>query len=114
MNQFKEYFTGKRRDLSRAVSAQKCLRTADLDQVGKTLYHHSFFEMLGNFSFGDYFKERAIQLAWEFLTGTSRWEGPKTKDAQRHCLDFPASRLWVSIYKEDEEARRLWSGQEFM
>lgn len=108
MNQFKEYFTGKRRDLKRAVSAQKCLRTADLDQVGRTPYHHSFFEMLGNFSFGDYFKKDAIQWAWEFLTGTVSWQGPKVKDAKSLCLDFPANRLWVSVYEEDQEAKDLW------
>jgi alanyl-tRNA synthetase len=93
MNQFKDYFLGKRTDLSRAASCQKCLRTADLDQVGKTASHHSFFEMLGNFSFGDYFKAEAIEWAWEFLTGT---------------IALPASKLWVSVYEEDAQALELW------
>jgi len=93
MNQFKDCFLGKRTDLARAASCQKCLRTGDLEQVGRTPSHHSFFEMLGNFSFGDYFKAEAVQWAWEFLTRELR---------------LPASKLWVSIYEEDDEARRLW------
>ena len=93
MNQFKDRFLGKRTDLARAASCQKCLRTGDLEHVGKTASHHSFFEMLGNFSFGDYFKAEAIQWAWEFLTGT---------------LDFKPANLWVSVYEEDDEARQLW------
>ena len=93
MNQFKDCFLGKRADLARAASCQKCLRTGDLENVGKSASHHSFFEMLGNFSFGDYFKTEAIQWAWEFLTET---------------LHFKPANLWVSVYREDDEARRLW------
>ena len=93
MNQFKDYFLGLRSDLKRATSVQKCLRTGDLDQVGKTPYHHSFFEMLGNFSFGDYFKEEAIGWAWEFLT---------------QDLKIPSDRLRVSVHKKDDEAYQIW------
>ena len=93
MNQFKDYFLGKRKDMKRATSCQKCLRTGDLDNVGKTPSHHSFFEMLGNFSFGDYFKEEAIVWAWEFLT---KELGMKEED------------LWVSVYKDDDEAYGIW------
>lgn len=93
MNQFKDYFLGLRTDLKRAASVQKCLRTGDLDQVGKTPYHHSFFEMLGNFSFGDYFKEEAIEWAWEFLTKE---------------LKIPREHLFISVHKEDREALEIW------
>ncbi|MBI3088428.1 MAG: alanine--tRNA ligase, partial [Candidatus Omnitrophica bacterium] len=108
MNQFKDYFLGKRTDLARAASCQKCLRTGDLDNVGKSPSHHSFFEMLGNFSFGDYFKHEAIRWAWEFLTGTLDFAGTQTSPDREACLNLPGTKLWVSIYEEDEEAFTLW------
>jgi len=99
MNQFKNVFLGlEKRSYSRAASVQKCLRVSgkhnDLEQVGRTSKHHTFFEMLGNFSFGDYFKEEAIAFAWELVTEIFR---------------FPRERLYVTIYEEDEEAFRLWT-----
>ena len=108
MNQFKDYFRGRRTDLKRAASCQTCLRTGDLERVGTTPSHHSFFEMLGNFSFGDYFKEDAIRWAWEFLTGTLDYAGRPSPRRDRLCLSLPAAKLWVSIYEDDEEAFRLW------
>ncbi|MBF0627483.1 MAG: alanine--tRNA ligase [Magnetococcales bacterium] len=98
MNQFKGVFLGReRRANPRAVSVQKCVRAGgkhnDLENVGRTARHHTFFEMLGNFSFGDYFKEEAIPLAWEFVTVE---------------LGLPLERLLVTVYAEDEEAYRLW------
>jgi alanyl-tRNA synthetase len=77
----------------RATTSQKCVRTPDLEVVGKTARHHTFFEMLGNFSFGDYFKEGAITWAWEFITGV---------------LKIPVDKLWVTVYPEDDEAKKLW------
>ena len=93
MNQFKPYFLGEKKDVKRATSCQKCLRTGDLDKVGKTPYHHTFFEMLGNFSFGDYFKKEAIEYAWEFLTS---------------ILNIKDEDLWVSVYRDDTESYDIW------
>jgi len=98
MNQFKEVFLGHdKRSYVRAASSQKCMRVSgkhnDLENVGPSSYHHTFFEMLGNFSFGDYFKEKAIEMGWELLT-----EG----------YGLPAERLWASVYEEDDEAFELW------
>ncbi len=94
MNQFKAEFLGKGRlPFTRATTSQKCLRMPDLENVGRTSSHHTFFEMLGNFSFGDYFKEEAIRWAWELLT-------------ERYGV--PADRLSVTVYKDDDEAEALW------
>jgi len=98
MNQFKDVFTGKEtREFSRAVSIQKCLRVSgkhnDFDEVGKTDHHHTFFEMMGNFSFGDYFKKKAVRLAWDFLTTV---------------LKLPKDRLWITVFKDDQETYRIW------
>ncbi len=101
MNQFKDVFTGReRRDYARATTAQKCVRAGgkhnDLDNVGYTGRHHTFFEMLGNFSFGDYFKDDAIRFAWELVTDPSVGYG----------LD--PQRLWATVYTDDDEAAELW------
>src|SRR5450631_2048112 len=99
MVQFKDVFLGKEaRDYSRAATAQRCVRAGgkhnDLENVGYTARHHTFFEMLGNFSFGDYFKREAIHFAWNYITGT---------------LGIPKDRLWVTVFKEDDEAARIWT-----
>ncbi|KTD78371.1 alanine--tRNA ligase [Legionella waltersii] len=98
MVQFKDVFLGvESRPYQRAVTAQRCVRAGgkhnDLENVGYTARHHTFFEMLGNFSFGDYFKREAIQFAWTFLT---------------EVLHFPEERLWVTVYKDDKEAEDIW------
>ncbi|TAM43408.1 alanine--tRNA ligase, partial [bacterium] len=93
MNQFKKEFMGFDAGFKRAATAQRCLRTDDLDKVGKTSSHHTFFEMLGNFSFGDYFKQEAIAWAWEFLTKE---------------LKISPDKLWVSVYQDDDEAYGIW------
>ncbi len=94
MVQFKDIFWGKVPPrYPRVTTCQKCFRTTDIERVGTTAYHHTFFEMLGNFSFGDYFKEGAIRYAWEFLT---------------QVLSLPKERLWVSVYEEDDEAYAIW------
>ncbi|MBN2145197.1 MAG: alanine--tRNA ligase [Candidatus Aureabacteria bacterium] len=97
MVQFKPLYAGAPLPYSRAVTVQKCLRAggkgSDLEKVGQTLRHHTFFEMLGNFSFGDYFKKEAILFAWEFIT---------------QILRMDTDKLWVSVFNEDEEARALW------
>ncbi|PIQ88402.1 MAG: alanine--tRNA ligase [Candidatus Omnitrophica bacterium CG11_big_fil_rev_8_21_14_0_20_42_13] len=95
MNQFKRQFLGQATDFRRAASCQKCLRTGDLENVGKTSGHHTFFEMLGNFSFGDYFKKEAITWAWEFVT---------------ERLGISCDKLWVSVYDNDDEAYKIWQG----
>jgi alanyl-tRNA synthetase len=103
MVQFKETFLGEeKRDYTRAASSQRCVRAGgkhnDLENVGYTARHHTFFEMLGNFSFGDYFKRDAILFAWEFLT-SSEW------------LCLPQEKLWVTVYAEDDEAYDIWHNQ---
>ena len=101
MNQFKDVFLGKgNRDYTRAADTQKCIRVSgkhnDLEEVGYDTYHHTFFEMLGNWSFGDYYKEEAIAWGWELLTGI--WKLPK-------------ERLWATVYRTDDEAYELWKNK---
>ena len=98
MNQFKEIFLGARKSSwKRVADTQKCIRVSgkhnDLEEVGRDTYHHTFFEMLGNWSFGDYYKREAIAWAWELLTEV--WKLPK-------------NRLWVTVYKTDDEAENIW------
>src|SRR5438094_3796357 len=99
MNQFKDVFLGgDKRSYNRAVTAQKCVRAGgkhnDLENVGYTARHHTFFEMLGNFSFGDYFKRDAIRFAWELLTVH---------------YGLPAEKLWTTVYIDDNEAYDIWT-----
>ena len=101
MVQFKDVFLGTdKRPYKRATTTQRCIRAGgkhnDLENVGYTLRHHTFFEMLGNFSFGDYFKEHAIELAWNFLTKE---------------LGLPKDKLWISVFREDDEAAEIWSSK---
>lgn len=101
MNQFKDCFLGlEKRAYTRATTSQKCVRAGgkhnDLENVGYTARHHTFFEMLGNFSFGDYFKRDAIHYAWEFLT-SDKW------------LNLPKEKLWVTVYATDDEAYEIWN-----
>lgn len=103
MNQFKDVFLGQdKRDYTRATTAQRCVRAGgkhnDLENVGYTARHHTFFEMMGNFSFGDYFKKEAIAYAWELLTSES-W------------FALPKERLWVTVYETDDEAYDIWENQ---
>src|SRR5574344_225624 len=95
MAPLKKYFTGElKMKNNKATSSQRCVRTGDIERVGKTARHGTYFEMLGNFSFGDYFKKEAITWAWEYLT---------------QVLEIPADRLWVTIYENDDEAFEYWN-----
>ncbi|MGQ9810437.1 MAG: alanine--tRNA ligase [bacterium] len=94
MVQFKQYYASKGAlPFTRAASVQKCLRATDLDEVGRTIKHHTFFEMLGNFSFGDYFKKEAIEWAWQFIT---------------EVVQLPRERLYITVYEDDDESEEIW------
>src|SRR3954463_10181112 len=96
---FKPYFLGDEpAPYARATSVQKCVRTPDIDVVGTTTRHNTFFQMAGNFSFGDYFKEGAITLAWELLTSSVEAGG----------YGFDGERLWATVYEDDEEGLAIW------
>ena len=97
---FKSYFTGAETPpFDRATSVQKCVRTLDIDEVGKTTRHNTFFQMNGNFSFGDYFKAEAIRYAWELVTGS----------IDEDCLGFDPNKIWVTVLHSDDEAAALWA-----
>src|ERR1700710_2569003 len=96
---FKPYFTGAETPpFDRATSVQKCVRTLDIEEVGKTTRHGTFFQLHGNFSFGDYFKAEAIQFAWELVTGTLADGG----------LGLDPERIWPTVYRDDDEAFEAW------
>lgn len=97
MTPMKKYFTGEEEPpRHRVATCQKCIRTPDIDNVGKTARHGTYFEMLGNFSFGDYFKSEALPWAWEFITDV---------------LEMPVDRLWATIYTDDDEAYDIWTNK---
>ena len=97
MAPLKPFFTGKMKPpRPRVTTSQRCVRTGDIENVGRTARHQTYFEMLGNFSFGDYFKEEAIPWAWEFLT---------------EVVELPKDKLWITIYPKDEEAAAIWLRQ---
>ncbi len=97
MVQFKQFYAAKGAiPFTRAASIQKCLRATDLEEVGKTIKHHTFFEMLGNFSFGDYFKNEAIEWAWQFII---------------EVVKLPKEKLYITVYEEDEESEKIWAEQ---
>ena len=97
MAPLKPFFTGKMKPpRTRVTTSQRCVRTGDIENVGRTARHQTFFEMLGNFSFGDYFKGEAIPWAWEFLT---------------EVVELPKDKLWVTVYPDDDEAIEIWKSQ---